>query len=210
MAERKVQNSTSPKTEKQSMTTEEMLEMISKLTKQVEILTNNEQPKPTQFVGVAKMDKPCTLIHLIECTPGLPTTIKVNNNEIRFSKFGEKRTFRFAEMQDITSRYRDWFERGIFTLGEDCDEFENDFGVSIMNIPMPAEKHKIIASLPLTEFKQIVNGLSEAQALFLAKTWVDRYIAKVPGYDNLEKVKILNKKTKGFMKEFMTDLLEED
>ena len=140
----------------------------------------------------------------------LPSTIRVNGNEIRFTKFGERRTFRFAEMQDITSRYRDWFERGVFTLGEDCDEMVNDFGLDIMDIPMSVEQYAKIATLPLSEYKRIVDGLSHPQALRLAQTWIKRYEANMPGYSNLEKVKILNKKTKGFMKQFMSDLLSDD
>lgn len=197
----------------QELNNEKLLEIISILQNQVKDLKDqldNKNTNQVSYVGVSKMDKPCTLIHLIECHPSLPTTIKVNGNEIRFSRFGEKRTFRFAEMQDITSRYREWFERGVFTLGEDCQEFENDFGIQIMNMPMPKEKHRQIAVLPIAEFKSIVNSLTETQALLLAKTWVDRYNSGATGYTNFEKIKILNKKTKGFMKEFMADLIDED
>lgn len=189
----------------------QMMDLISKLSAQVEQLKKEkEENKHTEYVRVADMDKPCTLIHLCECNPALPTTIKLHGNEIRFTKFGERRTFRFSEMQDITSRYRRWFERGIFTLGEDCDEFKNSFDLSIMDMPMPVEKHNKIASLPINEFKQIVNSLSENQALFLAKTWVDRYYDNKPGYGDIEKIRILNKKTNGFMKEFLNNLLDEE
>ena len=198
-------------TEKEAMDAKQMMELIANLTAQIEELKKKESDGiQTQYVKVAEMDKPCTLIHLCECNPALPTIIKLNGNEIRFTKFGERRTFRFSEMQDITSRYRRWFERGIFTLGEDCDEFKNSFDLSIMDMPMPVEKHNKIASLPINEFKQIVNSLSENQALFLAKTWVDRYYDNKPGYGDIEKIRILNKKTNGFMKEFLNNLLDEE
>ena len=198
-------------TEKETMDAKQMMELIANLTAQIEELKKKESDGiQTQYVKVAEMDKPCTLIHLCECNPALPTIIKLNGNEIRFTKFGERRTFRFSEMQDITSRYRRWFERGIFTLGEDCDEFKNSFDLSIMDMPMPVEKHNKIASLPINEFKQIVNSLSENQALFLAKTWVDRYYDNKPGYGDIEKIRILNKKTNGFMKEFLNNLLDEE
>lgn len=187
---------------------QELLDMINFLNNKIKELSDSKNNAPV--VAIAKMDRPCTLIHLYECNPMLPSTIKVNGNEIRFTKFGEKRTFRFAEMQDITSKYREWFERGIFTLGEDCDEFKDDFGIDISKMPMSVDKFNKIASLPMEEFESIIKGISENQALFVAKTWIDRYNAKKPGYDNLSKIKILNSKTKGFMKEFMSDILNED
>lgn len=193
------------------MTTEDMLAMIANLTAQINKLTaqSNGEAQPSSS-GVSKMDRPCTLIHLCECHPSLPSTIRLNGNEIRFTKFGERRTFRFAEMQDITSRYRDWFERGIFTLGNDCDDMIDEFGLEIMDVPMSASQYARMSSLPMAEFKRIVDGLSYPMALRVAQTWIKRYESKQAGYSNLEKVKILNKKTKGFMKQFMSDLLNEE
>lgn len=183
-----------------------LMEQIANLQKQIQ-----ENSKPTQQNNsVSIMDRPCTLIHLVECHPSLPTTIKVNNNEIRFTKFGEQRTFRFFDMQDIISRYREWFERGIFTLGNDCDDFKNEFGINFFDMPMPINKYNTIAELPITEFKRIVSNMNYNQSVFLAKTWVDRYQKHIRGYDNIEKIRILNKKTNGFMKEFISTLLEEE
>lgn len=207
VSQNEVSNDTQTVKEATGMSVEDMLAMIANLTAQVNKLNSQHCG---ESVMVSKMDRPCTLIHLCECNPMLPSTIRVNGNEIRFTKFGERRTFRFAEMQDITSRYRDWFERGVFTLGEDCDEMVNDFGLDIMDIPMSVEQYAKIATLPLSEYKRIVDGLSHPQALRLAQTWIKRYEANMPGYSNLEKVKILNKKTKGFMKQFMSDLLSDD
>lgn len=207
VSQNEVSNDTQTVKEATGMSVEDMLAMIANLTAQVNKLNSQHGG---ESVMVSKMDRPCTLIHLCECNPMLPSTIRVNGNEIRFTKFGERRTFRFAEMQDITSRYRDWFERGVFTLGEDCDEMVNDFGLDIMDIPMSVEQYAKIATLPLPEYKRIVDGLSHPQALRLAQTWIKRYEANMPGYSNLEKVKILNKKTKGFMKQFMSDLLSDD
>ena len=207
VSQNEVSNDTQTVKEATGMSVEDMLAMIANLTAQVNKLNSQHGG---ESVMVSKMGRPCTLIHLCECNPMLPSTIRVNGNEIRFTKFGERRTFRFAEMQDITSRYRDWFERGVFTLGEDCDEMVNDFGLDIMDVPMSVEQYAKIATLPLSEYKRIVDGLSHPQALRLAQTWIKRYEANMPGYSNLEKVKILNKKTKGFMKQFMSDLLSDD
>lgn len=189
----------------------ELLKTISFLSKQIEDLKNNSITNQNETpVVIAKMDKPCTLIHLLECNPSLPTTIRVNNIDLRFSKFGEKRTFRFSEMQDIISRYYSWFERGVFTLGSDCEEFKDDFGLSIMNIPMSIAQYNSIAKLPMEEFKRIISGITFDQSVLLAKTWIQRYESGSAGYSNLDKIRVLNTKTKGFMKEFMSVILDDD
>ena len=156
---------------------------------------------------VAKMDRPCTLIHLFECYPGLETTIYVNNAPITFANFGEKRTFRFSDMQSIVSKYRDWFSRGIFTLGDDCSDFADDFGVSVTKMPMSKEVYSKIASLPIDEFENLIKDMNSNHRILVAKAWIQRYEAGKPGYDNVEKIKILNKYTEGFMSKMMKDLL---
>lgn len=193
---------------------QELMKTIADLTAQIEQLNKEKEeahPKETvqevQYVG-SKMDVPCTLIHLLECTPSLPTTIVVNGREVPFSKFGEKRSFRFAEMQDICSRYRSWFERGVFTLGDDCAEFKDELGVELEKLPISVHKYNKIAQLPLEEFTSIVNRMSKGQAVALAKTWINRYESHISGYDKYEYVRVLNKKTGGFMAEFMSDLVK--
>ena len=184
---------------------EELNKKLGALEELIEKLSNNMTTNTVQHIPyeqstyVAKMDRPCTLIHLFECYPGLDTTIYVNNAPITFANFGEKRTFRFSDMQSIVSKYRDWFARGIFTLGDDCSDFADDFGVPVTKMPITQETHKKLASLPNDEFENIVKDLNENHRILIAKTWIQRCEAKKSGYDNVEKIKILNKYTEGFI-----------
>lgn len=185
-------------------------ELINKMTEKA----NSEPVQPaTTFepnTYVAKMDRPCTLIHLFECYPGLDTTIYVNNAPITFAKFGERRTFRFSDMQSIVSKYRDWFARGIFTLGDDCSNFADDFGVAVTKMPISQETHKKLASLSNEEFEDIIKNMNYNHRILIAKTWIQRCENKVAGYDNVEKIKILNKYTEGFMSKFLKDLFSSE
>ena len=92
----------------------------------------------------------------------------------------------------IRDSYRDWFERGVFTLGEDCDEMVNDFGLDIMDVPMSVEQYAKIATLPLSEYKRIVDGLSHPQALRLAQTWIKRYAVSYTHLDVYKRQKQLS------------------
>ena len=145
------------------------------------------------------MDKPCTLIHLWECVPSLPTTIYVNGNQFTFVNYGEKRKFRFADMQNIVSRYRDFFQRGVFTLGSDCDDFKDDFGVSVMSIPMTKAQHQKLAVMPFEEFSDLIKSLNASQKTIIAKTWLKRCEEGQSGYNNKQKIILLNEESGGML-----------
>lgn len=155
----------------------------------------------------SKMDRPCTIVHLLECPEGLPTSIVVNGNEHYFQSFGEKKIFRFADMQNITTRYRDWFARGIFTLGDDCSDLEMDFGIKIMRNRIPVGVYDKLESMDMEEFKRTVESINEIQRSALAKTWIQRYYSHKPGYDNVDKIRILNMATNGLLKTVLNDVI---
>ena len=173
-------------------------------------LSLGQAPQQNLTVYSSKMDKPCTLIHFDECMEELPNTIVVNGNVFSFSRFGEKKIFRFQDMQQIVSRYRKLFERGLFMLGEDCQDDYADFGITVTNFPMTADKHQRIAELSLDEFKSVITSLNTNQRVLIAKTWVQRYNEGKPGYDNIDKIKILNKSTDGLLKGFLRDMSLDD
>jgi hypothetical protein len=157
--------------------------------------SNNNNQTQQVINPVLKMDKPCTLVHLTECARELPDTIFVNKIKHEFSRFGETRTFRFADMQNIVSTYHDWFDRGIFALGNDCDEFEDEFSVNSIK-QIPVSTYKKMETLTDDDFEKLIKGLNEVQKVHFARTWIQRYLQKQPGYNNINKIRLLNKYTK--------------
>lgn len=188
-------------------------EQLSKLTKMVEKLASSassSNAKEAVVYNGSKMDRPCTVIHLVECPNDLPTVINLNGIDHYFLNFGERKTFRFAEMQNLTTKYRSWFERGVFTLAEDCDELVNDFGISIVQNRIPVDVYKKLGDLNSEDFKRLVESINSSQRVLLAKTWVQRYNAKKPGYENVDKIRILNRATNGLLKNFLRDIIDEE
>ena len=166
----------------------------------------NEMLKKTETNNnVTTIIEPSTYV-----APGLDTTIYVNNAPITFARFGERRTFRFSDMQSIVSQYRDWFARGILTLGDDCSDFADDFGIAVTKMPVSQDTHKKLASLSNEEFEDIIKNMNSNHRILIAKTWIQRCENKVAGYDNVEKIKILNKYTEGFMSKFLKDLFSSE
>lgn len=167
---------------------------------------------PIQVVSAPTgMDAQCTLVHLIECASGLPTSITLSDGTpFSFTRFGERRLFRFYQMQDIVSRYRSWFERGIFALGEDCEAYELDFGMKATPLPFTPEKFEQMNRMSNEEFDSFIKSLTPVQRAHIGHTWMKRYSEKQYGYDNVDKVKIINKHTDGLLKPILKDLLDEE
>lgn len=176
---------------------------------------SNNQP---QFIDTtSKMDKPCTIVHLLECPPGLPTVIHVNGIPQYFTRFGETRTFRFSEIQNIVSKYRDWFERGIFTFGEDIADKQDELGIHVVANQIPVSTYNKIEKLSNDDFESLIKKISDVQRINFVRTWMQRYEAKKPGYDNLDKIRILNKYTKdktlfknGILNNLLKDVVDEE
>lgn len=177
--------------------------------------SNNNQP---QIIDItSKIDRPCTLVHMLECPSGLPTVIVVNGLPHFFSKFAETRTFRFAEMQNIISMYREWFDRGVFTLGNDCTDKQEELGIKVVGNQIPISIYNRIETLPNNEFEDLVKKIVDIQRVNLVRTWIMRYQSQQPGYDNLDKIRILNRYTKdktlfknGLLSSLLKDIVDEE
>lgn len=175
-------------------------------------MNSNNNNSPTIIDTTSKMDKPCTLIHLIETDPNLPTTIFVNGVTHYFTKIGEERTYRFSDMQNICSKDRSYFERGIFTLGEDCLDKKEELGLNILSNYIPIGIYNKIEQLSDEEFESLVKKINNIQRANLARTWAQRYVANKTGYSDISKIRILNKYTKDktiFKNGILKNLLDE-
>lgn len=163
-----------------------------------------------QYAPTSKMDTPCTIIHLLECAPDLPTTLEVNGITHYFTSFGERKTFVWSDLSNIVSKYRSWFTRGVFALGEDCEQFKNELPSDIMTLSLPEHFYRKMSEIPVDEFKKNISGLTSGQKVQVAKTWINRYQAGMSGYRNIEKIKILNSETNGLLKEIITEITIEE
>ncbi len=104
------------------------------LLKQMEEMKNSTPEKVENKVEhvYSPLDRPCTVIHMKECGPGLNSYVNIGGRGYTFNKFGESKRFAFRDLQTLCSTYRTWFERGILILGSDCEDFADD--LLVLNI----------------------------------------------------------------------------
>lgn len=183
---------------------EDLMETIRLLQEQIKTLTE-AQSVPKTIELTSKMDRPCSIIHLIDCAEGLPTNININGNEYYFNRFGERKLFRFADVQNIVTKYYDWFIRGILALGEDCDEFKNEFAVPPRRCDTLAVYNRL-ADMPLDEFKTFVNNIAQCDKVQLVRIFMTKIDRGETKYKNTDKLRVLNKATDGLLKDYIKEI----
>lgn len=186
------------------ITKEDLLRQILELKAQ---LDNNKQEQSVSYV-TSKMDKPCTIIHLLDCPVGLMTTLLVDGKTYTFTKFGEKKTLRFSIMEQLCSKYRDYFARGVFMLGNDCGDVYEEFGIEPDKMPMSVSQYKKMASLPDDEFEKLLTNMHEKHRIQITHEWVSRYYSGDDSYGNIQKIYILNKLSNGALDSFLEDVMK--
>ena len=82
----------------------------------------NNKPSETNSAKDA-LFRYVTVVHLVDRAPGLSTHIELSNGVILdFRTFGEEHTFTVQQAEELASKYRSWFDLGIFAFGADADD----------------------------------------------------------------------------------------
>lgn len=184
--------------------------MLAELMKKVEEKPSAE-PMPTSVAYVPtqpanRMDAICTLVHLVDCDPQLPDNVTIGGQIHYFTYFGEKKSFRWGDLSNFISTYRVLFTRGIFALGSDCEAFRNEIPNDIKLLKLPEHFYTNMASLNIDEFNNVFESLTDEQRVQVAVSWRRKYLSKAKGYNNVEKLKIINKLTNGTLKDILEEL----
>lgn len=187
------------------ITKEDLLRQILELKAQL-MNNNNNQEQNVAYI-TSKMDKPCTIIHLLDCPAGLQTTLLVDGKTYTFTKFGEKKTLRFSIMEQLCSKYREYFDRGVFMLGNDCGDVYEEFGIEPDKMPMSVSQYKKMASLPDDEFEKLLTNMNDKHRIQITHEWVTRYYSGDDSYGNIQKINILNKLANGALGNFLEDVM---
>lgn len=178
---------------------DELLEMLKKL---------SETKPVTVSSNTSKDDDYWTLVHLQDCDPRLPTTFVVNGKIHYFTTFGETKRFPSNELGDIIAQCRNYFTRGVFALGNDCEKYQYEIPSDIIRLTLPESFFKTMTELDDDSFERNIDKLTEAQILQIANVWKNKYFQKNRAYRSSNKVKMLNKRTNGFMKIVLDDMNE--
>jgi len=157
--------------------------------------------------GVANYQMPkgllqeVTIVHLVERAPGLNTHIELSNTTIDMSVFGEERLLTLSQAEEISGKYRKFFEKGIIAFGADGEELASRFGLKSLKDYSYIGKDfiKQLGGLSLIELENLWNKLAEGHKKFIIEYFKRKVVEGDPAFKDIHKVELLNRLSGGAM-----------
>lgn len=149
-----------------------------------------------------------TVVHLVERAPGLSTHIELSNGVILdFRSFGEQHTFTVQQAEELASRYRSWFEMGIFAFGADADDVAKRLNLKTVNQYSFAGSDflNVLPSLDLRGLKDLWEKMGSGHREFLIEFFKRKILSKDPAYNDIDKIELLNRLSDGGMESVLLD-----
>ena len=199
---------------------------IAELKKTVEALTAQNEMLMKMFLESQKSAAPIavmesastnslndevTLVHLIENAPGLTTHIELSNITMDLSAFGEERTLDRRQAEEISGKYRKWFDKGIIAFGANGDELASKFGLKSVNDYSYINKNfvKQLGSLSLLELENLYKKVGDGHKKFIISYFKRKIVEGDPAFKDVHKIEMLNRVSGGAMSGTTLDLQRE-
>lgn len=149
-----------------------------------------------------------TVIHLVDRAPGLSTHIELSNGVILdFRTFGEEHTFTVQQAEELASKYRSWFDLGIFAFGADADDLAKRLNLKTVTQYSFAGSDFLcrLPELDLYQLKALWDKMGQGHREFLIEYFKRKILAKDPSFDDIDKIELLNRLSNGGMEGVLLD-----
>ena len=190
---------------------------IKALEAQIEVLTKmlaSQKFEQAQTIVQVPKEEEIVVIHLLQCFEGLKTHIQLTNRTIDFETIGETRTLNRGEAEELASKYRKFFERGVLAFKDDCAGFAARFGLEsfVSNGNVNRDFVNYFASLSVYDLEKLYISLGEAQKAFIIETFKrkvregDKRFADASKIQLLERLSTVQGEMNGAMEGTLLDM----
>lgn len=149
-----------------------------------------------------------TVVHLVDRAPGLSTHIELSNGVILdFRTFGEEHTFTVQQAEELASKYRSWFDLGIFAFGADADDLAKRLNLKTVTQYSFAGSDFLsrLPELDLYQLKALWDKMGQGHREFLIEYFKRKILVKDPAFDDIDKIELLNRLSNGGMEGVLLD-----
>lgn len=167
----------------------------------------NNKPAETNNVKDA-LFRYVTVVHLVDRAPGLSTHIELSNGVILdFRTFGEEHTFTVQQAEELASKYRSWFDLGIFAFGADADDLAKRLNLKTVTQYSFAGSDFLsrLPELDLYQLKALWDKMGQGHREFLIEYFKRKILVKDPAFDDIDKIELLNRLSNGGMEGVLLD-----
>ncbi len=175
----------------------------------MKVMMANMNNKPTEIDSAKNaLFRYVTVIHLVDRAPGLSTHIELSNGVILdFRTFGEEHTFTVQQAEELASKYRSWFDLGIFAFGADADDLAKRLNLKTVTQYSFAGSDFLgrLPELDLYQLKALWDKMGQGHREFLIEYFKRKILAKDPSFDDIDKIELLNRLSNGGMEGVLLD-----
>lgn len=167
----------------------------------------NNKPSETNSAKDA-LFRYVTVVHLVDRAPGLSTHIELSNGVILdFRTFGEEHTFTVQQAEELASKYRSWFDLGIFAFGADADDLAKRLNLRTVTQYSFAGSDFLsrLPELDLYQLKELWDKMGQGHREFLIEYFKRKILTKDPAFDDIDKIELLNRLSNGGMEGVLLD-----
>lgn len=175
----------------------------------MKVMMANMNNKPTETNSAKDaLFRYVTVVHLVDRAPGLSTHIELSNGVILdFRTFGEEHTFTVQQAEELASKYRSWFDLGIFAFGADADDLAKRLNLRTVTQYSFAGSDFLsrLPELDLYQLKALWDKMGQGHREFLIEYFKRKILEKVPAFDDIDKIELLNRLSNGGMEGVLLD-----
>lgn len=186
--------------EKLKKDNEELLKKFVELQQmfaQMQFAQSNVAPQPVEKNSLMEEIK---LIHLAQRAPGLATHIELSNMTIDMNAFLEERTLDRRQAEEIAGKYRTWFDKGIITFGDGCEDIAKRFALkSLKDYNIQKDLMERIGRMSVKDLEETYNRLPKAMKASIIETFKRKIMQGDPAFKDSQKIEMLNRISRGAM-----------
>lgn len=147
------------------------------------------------------------IVHLAQMDPQLGTIIHLSNLDVGMTNFGEERLLTIQQFEELLSKHRSWFAKGLLCVAKGYEEEAKTYGVTTVDeCPIDDTFIKTLGDIPMTKIEEVYNKLPEYGQENLVSYWLRCAYDGNPKFRDIRRVKSFNEITGGKLDNFIVEL----
>lgn len=154
----------------------------------------------------AKEDK-ITIVNLVERNFPCTTHIELTNLVISMSHMGEERTLTMQQFEELISKYRSWFNKGIIAVMSGYEEVAHKYGIeTTKKYPVKSDFIQSLGSVSMTQLEEVFPKLPIAGQESIVTYWLRQARNGNAAFRDIRKLETLNRLSDGKLSQFIDEL----
>lgn len=161
----------------------------------------------TPAATASKPEGKIKIVHLAQMDPSLGTNIHLSNLYIGMTEFGEERELTIQQFEELLSKHRGWFAKGLLCVAKGYEEEAKKYGVTtVSDCPIDKTFIKTLGDIPMSKIEEVYGRLPEYGQDNLVSYWLRCAYDGDQRFRDIRRVKSFNDITGGKLENLLVEL----